>query len=41
MTSEQKPANPDGTMWGDGVCTVCGATDFVDFLEIKARLRDG
>ena len=36
MTSEQKPANPDGTMWGDGVCTVCGATDFVDFLEIKA-----
>jgi SAM-dependent methyltransferase len=35
MTQEMKPANPDGTMWGDGVCTVCGATDFLDFLEIK------
>lgn len=36
MTKENKQANPDGTMWGDGVCTVCGATHFLDFLEIKA-----
>lgn len=24
-----------GTMWGEGVCTVCGANEFLDFLEIK------
>ena len=41
MTKEKKPANPDGTMWGDGVCTVCGATDFLDFLEIKGHPRAG
>jgi SAM-dependent methyltransferase len=23
----------DGTLWGDGVCTVCGATEFLDFFE--------
>ncbi len=23
------------TMWGDGICTVCGGTEFLDFLAIK------
>jgi SAM-dependent methyltransferase len=32
---EKTKPNPDGTLWGDGVCTVCGATEFVDFLEIQ------
>jgi SAM-dependent methyltransferase len=35
MATEKKTAGVDGTMWGDGVCSVCGATEFVDFLEIK------
>jgi len=31
-----------GTMWGEGVCTVCGADKFLDFLEIKGiSAQDG
>jgi len=25
----------EGTLWGEGVCTVCGAGDFLDFFELK------
>jgi SAM-dependent methyltransferase len=25
----------EGTLWGEGVCTVCGAKDFRDFFEVK------
>lgn len=25
----------NGTLWGEGVCTVCGADKFLNFLEIK------
>lgn len=27
--------NGNGTMWGDGVCTVCGSNQFLDILDIK------
>ncbi|HEY7458108.1 MAG TPA: class I SAM-dependent methyltransferase [Xanthobacteraceae bacterium] len=29
------PSDNNGTLWGDGICTVCGADEFVDFLEIE------
>jgi len=28
-------SSSNGTLWGDGVCTVCGGDKFVDFLELK------
>jgi SAM-dependent methyltransferase len=32
----------DGTLWGDGVCTLCGATEFLSFFEVKGMpAQDG
>lgn len=32
----------DGTLWGDGVCTLCGATQFLSFFEVKGMpAQDG
>jgi len=32
----------DGTLWGEGVCTVCGATDLLDFFELnRIPTQDG
>jgi len=28
-------SSSNGTLWGDGVCTVCGGERFLDFVEIK------
>src|SRR3990172_9573289 len=25
----------DGTLWGEGVCTLCGAREFLNFFEVK------
>jgi len=33
MTEDLHRSN--GTLWGEGVCTVCGAGEFLDFLEIR------
>lgn len=32
----------DGTLWGDGVCTLCSATEFLSFFEVKGMpAQDG
>lgn len=32
----------DGTLWGDGVCTLCSGTEFLSFFEVKGMpAQDG